>query len=42
MSDYDSLPEVIKSQITQTEWLWLSDAQKATYAQDQCDPDPEN
>lgn len=40
--NFKALPEAIKYQITQNEWQWLSDAQKASYVQTETEPDPEN
>lgn len=38
-SDYDRLPEPVKQSHSLAEYLWLSDEQKATLMQDECEPD---
>ena len=37
--DYDELPEPIKLSYTRAEYLWLSDAEKATLVQQECEPE---
>ncbi len=37
--DSDSLPEAVKAVIGRREWAWLSDAEKATLVQRECEPD---
>lgn len=37
--DYEELADPIKSLYTQQEWLWLSDAEKATLVQRETEPD---
>jgi hypothetical protein len=37
--DYDRLPEPIKASYTRLEYLWLSDAEKATLVQHECEPE---
>ena len=37
--DYEQLPEPIKMIYTRTEYLWLSDAEKAGIVQRECEPD---
>lgn len=36
---YDQLPEPIKRSYTRDEYLWLSDAEKATLVQRECEPE---
>jgi len=36
---YESLPMPIRMQYTRQEYLWLSDADKATLVQRECEPD---
>lgn len=36
---YDELAEGIKADISLKEWLWLSDAEKARFVQNYCEPD---
>lgn len=37
-SAYDALPEIIKSQVPEEEWLWLSDAEKANLERELMEP----
>ena len=37
--DYEQLPEAIKQTMTRTEYLWLSDLDKAHLIQQECDPE---
>ena len=37
--DYSQLPEPIKQAYTRAEYLWLSDAEKATLVQQECEPE---
>ena len=37
--DYEQLPEPIKLSYTRAEYLWLSDAEKATLVQQECEPE---
>ena len=37
--DYEQLPEPIKMIYTRTEYLWLSDAEKAGIVQRECEPE---
>ena len=37
--DYEQLPEPIKQTMTRTEYLWLSDAEKAGLVQQECEPE---
>ena len=37
--DYEQLPEPIKMIYTRTEYLWLSDAEKADLVQRECEPE---
>jgi hypothetical protein len=39
MRDYDELPASIKCHYTPKEWLWLSDAKKATLIRDETEPE---
>ncbi len=36
---YDQLPEAIQQYYTRSEYLWLSDAQKATLIQSETEPE---
>lgn len=36
---YAQLPEAIKATMSQHEWLWLSDREKATLVQDETEPE---
>jgi len=36
---YDELPDPIKIIYSLTEWLWLSDSQKASLITDECEPE---
>lgn len=36
---YDTLAEGIKSDLSHREWLWLSDAEKARFIQNHCEPE---
>lgn len=38
-TEYDALPEPIKVVVSRREWAWLSDAEKATLVQRECEPD---
>jgi len=38
-SDYDALPEPIKMVVSQREYLWLSDDEKARLEQDLTEPE---
>lgn len=38
---YDDLPEAIQQYYSRQEYLWLTDAQKATLMQDETEPDTE-
>jgi hypothetical protein len=37
--DYDALPEPIKLELTQQEYLWLGDAKQASLIQDLTEPE---
>lgn len=37
--DYEALPEPIKLGLTREEFMWLTDDQKATLVQQECDPE---
>ena len=37
--DYAQLPEPIKLSYTRQEYLWLSDSEKATLVQQECEPE---
>lgn len=37
--DYANLPQAVKTHYTRDEYLWLSDAEKATLVQRECEPD---
>jgi len=37
--DYDRLPEPIKLSYTRAEYLWLSDEEKASLEQKECEPE---
>ena len=37
--DYDRLPEPIKLSYTRVEYLWLSDEEKASLEQKECEPE---
>lgn len=36
---YAQLPEAIKTTMSEREWLWLSDREKATLQQDETEPE---
>jgi hypothetical protein len=36
---YDELPEVIKGRYSPTEFMWLSDREKMTLIQRECEPE---
>jgi hypothetical protein len=38
-SDYDKLPEPIKHIVSEREYLWLSDNEKAHLIEQECDPE---
>lgn len=38
-SDYAALPEAIRFVVTEQEFLWLSDAEKARLIQNECEPE---
>jgi hypothetical protein len=38
-TEYDTLPEPVKQVVGRREWAWLSDAEKATLVQRECEPD---
>ncbi len=37
--DYDELPESIRMNYTREEYLWLSDYEKSTIVQRECEPE---
>lgn len=37
--DYNALPEPLKNAYSRDEFLWLSDKEKATLVQRECEPD---
>jgi hypothetical protein len=37
--EYEDLPEPVKVRLSRREYLWLSDAEKATLVQDECEPE---
>lgn len=37
--EYDHLPESIKQNYTLTQWLWLSDNERAHLIQTECEPE---
>lgn len=37
--EYDNLPEPIKLGLTREDYAWLTDEQKATLVQQECDPE---
>jgi hypothetical protein len=37
--DYDGLPDGIKLSLSRIEYMWLSDHEKATLVQTECEPD---
>lgn len=41
MSDYEALPAAIKDVVSEHEYLWLSDAEKARLEQTETEPEPE-
>lgn len=36
--DYGNLPEPIKLHLSREQWLWLSDFEKATLVERECEP----
>lgn len=40
-SDYESLPDGIKAEYTEQQYLWLSDAEKARLIQKETEPESE-
>lgn len=36
---YEALPTPIKTAYSEKQWLWLSDAEKATLVQRECEPE---
>lgn len=40
-SRYEELPDAIRAIYTEKEWLWLSDAEKATLVQRETEPEVE-
>lgn len=39
---YDSLPTAVKATIDRNSFGWLSDAEKARFQQQACEPDPDS
>lgn len=41
MTDYEKLPQHIKEAVSEREYLWLSDGEKARLEQTETEPEPE-